>query len=80
MYHAKRNVAFRGLTSAMKKYSVKPHTRTMNRLRTHLKVAPNRVQARKVLATFLSKRAPTKRASTNRKMLTGYMRRRYYSS
>lgn len=81
MYHygKKRNVAFRGLSGALKKYSVKPHARTMNRLRTHLRAAPNRKQARTVLATFLSQRAPTKRVSTNRKMVAGYMKRRYYS-
>ncbi len=77
MYHLKRNHAFRNLAATMKKYSVNPHQRTKTRLRRTLKAAPNRLVARKVIHTFLSKHAPTKRASTRYRMVSGYARRRY---
>ncbi len=77
MYHAKRNHAFRGLVSRMRKYSVNPIARTVRRLRSHLKAAPNRVRARAVLNTFLKRHAPSKRAYTRHKLVGAYAKRRY---
>lgn len=77
MYHAKRNHAFRGLVSRMRKYSVNPITRTVRRLRSNLKAAPSRLKARAVLNTFLKKHAPTKRSATRHKLVGMYSKRRY---
>lgn len=77
MYHSKRNHAFRGLVSRMKKYSVNPVSRTIRRLRSNLKTAPTRLKARAVLNTFLKRHAPGKRAATRHKLVGMYSKRRY---